>query len=160
MILLATLLIHFIQLAVLACVTVIMFSDFSCRDWSLTFVLFLQPLREKAKKKGKETFIPHPAMSCLSPCVWPPLSRLSFNIVSWSSSMSLFEMIIFTRKTRGSIHGNASTFGCLLKTTQHDSGWGYSYGWEQEQTIETRFVVDCKTLLQKGPHTDMNTSMP
>lgn len=159
MILLATLLIHFIQLAVLACVTVIMFSEFSCRDWSLTFVLFLQPLREKAKKKEKKhLFLIQQWAVCLL------VSDLLFHdfllILFLDLSLSLFEMIIFTRKTRGSIHGNASTFGCLLKTTQHDSGWGYSYGWEQEQTIETRFVVDCKTLLQKGPHTDMNASMP
>lgn len=160
MILLATLLIHFTQLAVLACVTVIMFSEFSCRDWSLTFVLFLQPLREKAKKKKekKHLFLIQQWAVCLL------VSDLLFNdfllLLFLDPSLSLFEVIIFTRKTRGSIHGNASTFGCLLKTTQHDSGWGYSYGWEQEQTIETRFVVDCKTLLQKGPHTDMNTSMP
>lgn len=160
MILLATLLIHFTQLAVLACVTVIMFSEFSCRDWSLTFVLFLQPLRGKSKKKKekKHLFLIQQWAVCLL------VSDLLFHdfllLLFLDPSLSLFEVIIFTRKTRGSIHGNASTFGCLLKTTQHDSGWGYSYGWEQEQTIETRFVVDCKTLLQKGPHTDMNTSMP
>lgn len=155
MILLATLLIHFTQLAVLACVTVIMFSEFSCRDWSLTFVLFLQSLREKAKKKRKRNIYSSSS------------NELSVSLCLTSSFTTFFyycfliHLYVFIWSDYFySIHGNASTFGCLLKTTQHDSGWGYSYGWEQEQTIETRFVVDCKTLLQKGPHTDMNTSMP